>query len=53
MLFHTVEEVAKELKIDAQMVRYYIRGKRIKAVKHGRKYVVSAEDLNKAVKKGY
>ena len=53
MKFFTVEEVAKQLCIGSQMVRYYIREKRIKAVKHGRKYVVAEEDLHKAIKKGF
>jgi excisionase family DNA binding protein len=53
MTFYTVEQVSEKLDISVQMARYFIRQKRIKAVKHGRKYVVSEDDLNKAIKKGY
>ena len=53
MNFHTVEQVAEKLEISIQMARYFIRNKRIKSIKHGRKYMVSEDDLNKAIKKGY
>ncbi len=53
MEFLTVEQVAKELNIDVQMVRYYIRKKSIRGVKHGRRYVVERGDLTKAMKRGF
>ena len=53
MEFLTVKDAARELSIDEQMVRYYIRSNRLKFIKHGRKYVIERTDLNKAMKKGY
>ncbi len=53
MEFLTVKDAAQELNVSEQMLRYYIRSKRINFIKHGRKYVIERGDLNKALKTGY
>ena len=45
--FYNVETLAKMLSIPVQTVRLYIRRGRIKALKVGRRYLVSEENLQK------
>ncbi len=53
MEFLTVREVAKILKTSEPQITKYIRHNRLKAVKHGRIYVIEREVLNKALKEGF
>ena len=53
MEFLTVREVAIKLNTSEPQVTKYIRANRLKAVKHGRRYVIEREVLNKALKEGF
>ncbi len=48
-----IKEVAKELKTSEEMVRQHIRNKRIKGIKFGRKWMVTEQELTKALTEGF
>lgn len=53
MKVFNIKEVAVELKTSEEMIRQHIRNKRIKAVKFGRKWMVSDAELNRALTEGF
>jgi len=45
----TVEDIAEEIKVPVDTVRFWIRTKRLKAYKPGREYRVKREDLTRFI----
>ena len=43
----SVEDIAKELNVPLDTVRYWIRSKRLRAYKPGKEYRVKREDLDR------
>jgi excisionase family DNA binding protein len=48
--FFTPSEVAKELQLNLLTIYRYIRNKKLLAIKFGRNYRITKEDLDKLVK---
>ena len=49
ILYLTPSEVAKELKLNLLTIYKYIRNKKLLAIKFGRKYRITKEDLDKFI----
>ena len=47
MQLMTVDETAEYLKMSAEMVRRWLREKKLPGVKVGRKWLISKEDIDK------
>lgn len=45
----TVEEIAKELRVPLDTVRFWIRSKKLKAFRPGKEYRVRRSDLDKFI----
>jgi putative molybdopterin biosynthesis protein len=48
--FFTPSEVAKELQLNLLTIYKYIRNKKLLAIRFGRKYRITKEDLDKFIK---
>jgi excisionase family DNA binding protein len=49
----TVKEVAERLKTSEEMIRQYMRAKRIKGTKFGTKWMVTGKELERILTEGF